>query len=92
MKSKPHLPLGVKSSLTIAIKKIGEHILNGLTEMFNMSNVLQEELGFDSIVRAFFYFQCTYAANGIQTHILYVTYFGGHQFRGFNKPLYFLYQ
>ena len=81
MKSKPHLPLGVKSSLTIAKKRIGEHILNGSTEIFNMSNVLREELGFDSIVRAFFYSQCTYA-NGMQTHILYVTYPGELEFRG----------
>ena len=56
MKPKPHLPLGVKSSLTIAIKKIGEHIRNGSTEIFNMSNVLRVEQDTDSIVKNFFIF------------------------------------
>ena len=54
MKSKPHSPLGVKSSPTIAIKKREEHILNGSTEIFNMSNVLRVEQETDWIVKTFF--------------------------------------
>ena len=54
MKSKQHLQLGVKSSPTIAIKKREEHILNGSTEIFDMSNVLRVEQETDSIVKTVF--------------------------------------
>ena len=70
MKSKPHSPLGVKSSPTIAIKKREEHILNGSTEIFNMSNVLRVEQETDWIVKTFFILN----VHMQQTNIRYVTY------------------